>query len=151
MGYDLYPLTTLETRKKWLPRAARENWTVVFGHDAHTPVVRPRSSNRTGRSKPYRPRYSQIARIIECRKTQSPQSKTRRTPPKLESSAAAASTQCLGCEIPREVRIKTPFGDPSDALILGKLEGRNVAFLARTAADIAFSPLKLITARIFAP
>jgi 5'-methylthioadenosine phosphorylase len=31
----------------------------------------------------------------------------------------------------REVRIKTPFGDPSDALILGKLEGRNVAFLAR--------------------
>jgi glyoxylase-like metal-dependent hydrolase (beta-lactamase superfamily II) len=40
MGYDLYPLTTLETRKKWLPRAARENWTVVFGHDAHTPVVR---------------------------------------------------------------------------------------------------------------
>jgi glyoxylase-like metal-dependent hydrolase (beta-lactamase superfamily II) len=39
MGYDLYPLTTLETRKKWLPRAARENWTVVFGHDPHTPVV----------------------------------------------------------------------------------------------------------------
>src|SRR5579883_1942927 len=30
-----------------------------------------------------------------------------------------------------EVRLKTPFGDPSDAYILGKLEGRKVAFLAR--------------------
>jgi 5'-methylthioadenosine phosphorylase len=31
----------------------------------------------------------------------------------------------------REVRIKTPFGDPSDAFILGTLEGKRVAFLAR--------------------
>jgi 5'-methylthioadenosine phosphorylase len=31
----------------------------------------------------------------------------------------------------REVRIKTPFGDPSDAFVVGRLEGRRVAFLAR--------------------
>ncbi len=31
----------------------------------------------------------------------------------------------------REQRISTPFGDPSDAFILGELEGRKVAFLAR--------------------
>jgi 5'-methylthioadenosine phosphorylase len=31
----------------------------------------------------------------------------------------------------REVRVKTPFGDPSDAIVLGTLEGRRVAFLAR--------------------
>jgi 5'-methylthioadenosine phosphorylase len=31
----------------------------------------------------------------------------------------------------REVRQQTPFGDPSDAYILGTLEGRKVAFLAR--------------------
>ena len=31
----------------------------------------------------------------------------------------------------REVVQKTPFGDPSDAYILGNLEGRKVAFLAR--------------------
>jgi len=31
----------------------------------------------------------------------------------------------------REERISTPFGDPSDAFILGDLEGRKVAFLAR--------------------
>lgn len=31
----------------------------------------------------------------------------------------------------REERVSTPFGDPSDAFVLGDLEGRKVAFLAR--------------------
>src|SRR3984957_19882999 len=31
----------------------------------------------------------------------------------------------------KEVRLKTPFGKPSDAYVLGTLEGRKVAFLAR--------------------
>ncbi len=31
----------------------------------------------------------------------------------------------------REVRVKTPFGDPSDVIVLGILEGKGVAFLAR--------------------
>lgn len=31
----------------------------------------------------------------------------------------------------REHRVDTPFGDPSDAFIVGELEGRKVAFLAR--------------------
>jgi 5'-methylthioadenosine phosphorylase len=31
----------------------------------------------------------------------------------------------------KEVRLKTPFGNPSDAYVLGTLEGRGVAFLAR--------------------
>ena len=30
-----------------------------------------------------------------------------------------------------EMRVKTPFGDPSDALVIGTLEGKRVAFLAR--------------------
>jgi len=33
----------------------------------------------------------------------------------------------------REVRIKTPFGDPSDVIVVGTLEGKQVAFLARHA------------------
>ncbi|HEX9761058.1 MAG TPA: S-methyl-5'-thioadenosine phosphorylase [Candidatus Acidoferrales bacterium] len=36
-----------------------------------------------------------------------------------------------GLEEAREVRVKTPFGEPSDALVMGTLEGRRVAFLAR--------------------
>ncbi|HYH00749.1 MAG TPA: S-methyl-5'-thioadenosine phosphorylase [Terriglobales bacterium] len=31
----------------------------------------------------------------------------------------------------QEVRLNTPFGDPSDAYVLGTLEGRSVAFLTR--------------------
>jgi 5'-methylthioadenosine phosphorylase len=31
----------------------------------------------------------------------------------------------------REERVETPFGDPSDPFMLGTLEGRSVAFLAR--------------------
>lgn len=31
----------------------------------------------------------------------------------------------------REIRVKTPFGEPPDAIVLGTLEGKQVAFLAR--------------------
>src|SRR2546429_3231675 len=36
-----------------------------------------------------------------------------------------------GLSAVREVRQETPFGDPSDVYVLGMLEGRKVAFLAR--------------------
>jgi glyoxylase-like metal-dependent hydrolase (beta-lactamase superfamily II) len=38
MGYDLYPLTTLENKKKWVPLAARDGWLVIFGHEPVTPA-----------------------------------------------------------------------------------------------------------------
>src|SRR5258708_36627158 len=31
----------------------------------------------------------------------------------------------------REIRVKTPFGEPSDAIVIGRLEGKRVGFLAR--------------------
>ncbi len=37
MGYDLYPLTTLETKKLWIPQIARQGWIAVFGHDPDIP------------------------------------------------------------------------------------------------------------------
>ena len=40
MGYDLYPLLTLEHKQLWLPRAAREGWLCVFEHDPDTPLGR---------------------------------------------------------------------------------------------------------------
>jgi 5'-methylthioadenosine phosphorylase len=43
----------------------------------------------------------------------------------------------------REVRQQTPFGDPSDAYILGTLEGRRVAFLARHARGHKILPSEL--------
>src|SRR6185437_5953279 len=48
-----------------------------------------------------------------------------------------------GLESPREVRIKTPFGDPSDAFVLGSLEGRRVAFLSRHGRGHLFSPSEI--------
>lgn len=33
MAYDLYPLQTLETKRKWVPQMVKEGWIVVFGHD----------------------------------------------------------------------------------------------------------------------
>src|SRR5271156_4825204 len=45
-----------------------------------------------------------------------------------------------GLTATREVRVKTPFGDPSDAIIIGTLEGKRVAFLARHGRGHVFSP-----------
>jgi 5'-methylthioadenosine phosphorylase len=51
----------------------------------------------------------------------------------------------------REERVATPFGDPSDAFILGELEGREVAFLARHGRGHRILPSELnFRANIFA-
>ena len=43
----------------------------------------------------------------------------------------------------KEVRLKTPFGKPSDAYVLGTLEGRKVAFLARHGRGHRILPTEL--------
>ena len=43
----------------------------------------------------------------------------------------------------REVRVKTPFGDPSDAIVIGTLEGKRVAFLARHGRGHVLSPSEI--------
>jgi 5'-methylthioadenosine phosphorylase len=48
-----------------------------------------------------------------------------------------------GFEAHEEVLLMTPFGDPSDAYIIGSLEGRRVAFLARHARGHRISPSEL--------
>ena len=40
MGYDLYPLTTLENKKLWLPQAAAGDWLCIFEHDPVVPFGR---------------------------------------------------------------------------------------------------------------
>ncbi len=48
-----------------------------------------------------------------------------------------------GIERVREVRLSTPFGKPSDAYILGTLEGRKVAFLSRHGRGHVISPSEI--------
>jgi 5'-methylthioadenosine phosphorylase len=43
----------------------------------------------------------------------------------------------------REIRVKTPFGAPSDAFVIGTLEGKRVAFLARHGRGHRFSPSEI--------
>ena len=51
----------------------------------------------------------------------------------------------------REERVATPFGDPSDAFVLGELEGRSVAFLARHGRGHRILPSEInFRANIFA-
>ena len=38
MGYDVFPLTTLEVRKRIYPQAAEEKWLLFFEHDPELPV-----------------------------------------------------------------------------------------------------------------
>src|ERR1700732_3375008 len=43
----------------------------------------------------------------------------------------------------REMRLKTPFGDPSEAIVTGTLEGRRVAFLARHGRGHRLTPSEI--------
>lgn len=40
MGYDLYPVETLENKKRLLPQAMRENWMCLFVHETDQPLNR---------------------------------------------------------------------------------------------------------------
>ncbi|HWP41964.1 MAG TPA: MBL fold metallo-hydrolase [Blastocatellia bacterium] len=40
MSYDLYPVETLEQKKRLIPQAIREKWVCVFEHDPEIPLAR---------------------------------------------------------------------------------------------------------------
>lgn len=48
-----------------------------------------------------------------------------------------------GLEDVEKVRLETPFGDPSDAFVVGKLEGKPIAFLARHGIGHRLLPTEL--------
>lgn len=46
MGFDLFPLETVENKRRLLDRAARENWLLVFTHDPEVPWGRVQASGQ---------------------------------------------------------------------------------------------------------
>jgi 5'-methylthioadenosine phosphorylase len=60
--------------------------------------------------------------------------------PKIAIIGGSGLYHMAGLTDTREVRVKTPFGDPSDAIVIGRLEGRRVAFLARHGRGHRISP-----------
>lgn len=56
MAFDLDPLTTLATKKRWLPRAAAEHWTILFQHDRDCPLATLEERDGRLRARPWIPR-----------------------------------------------------------------------------------------------
>jgi glyoxylase-like metal-dependent hydrolase (beta-lactamase superfamily II) len=52
MGYDLYPMTTLENKKRWIPHVVREGWLALFAHDARVPAAYLRDRNGKWEAEP---------------------------------------------------------------------------------------------------
>lgn len=46
LAYDNYPLTTIEEKKKYFPRAFEENWIIVFEHDAYVQAGRLKDTGK---------------------------------------------------------------------------------------------------------
>src|SRR5271155_597780 len=57
--------------------------------------------------------------------------KPAKTEPSIGIIGGSGLYEMAGLTKTREVKVKTPFGEPSDAIVLGMLEGKRVAFLAR--------------------
>jgi glyoxylase-like metal-dependent hydrolase (beta-lactamase superfamily II) len=49
MGYDLWPLLTMEHKPRWVSEAAAGDWLCVFEHDPVTPLARLVPGDRPGR------------------------------------------------------------------------------------------------------
>jgi len=70
-------------------------------------------------------------------------SKSKQEPVKIGIIGGSGLYTMAGLTDTHEVRVKTPFGDPSDAIVIGKLEGRRVAFLSRHGRGHLFSPSEI--------
>ncbi|HXA78873.1 MAG TPA: S-methyl-5'-thioadenosine phosphorylase [Candidatus Acidoferrales bacterium] len=77
--------------------------------------------------------------------TKTKKSKTRGKQEAIKTAIIGGSGlyQMAGLTDTREVRLKTPFGDPSDAIVVGTLEGKRVAFLSRHGRGHRFSPSEI--------
>jgi 5'-methylthioadenosine phosphorylase len=75
-------------------------------------------------------------------KKQSP-GKSNAAAPKIGIIGGSGLYVMHGLSYTRELRVKTPFGDPSDAVVMGTLEGRRVAFLARHGRGHRLSPSEI--------
>jgi 5'-methylthioadenosine phosphorylase len=70
---------------------------------------------------------------VEKRKAKSDAKTTGRAQASLGIIGGSGLYSMAGLTDTREIKMRTPFGDPSDAIVLGTLEGQRVAFLARHA------------------
>ena len=78
-----------------------------------------------------------------ARRIKSKKSKKAKEPIRIGIIGGSGLYAMPGLTDTREVRVKTPFGDPSDAIVTGTLEGRRVAFLARHGRGHRLTPSEI--------
>jgi 5'-methylthioadenosine phosphorylase len=66
-----------------------------------------------------------------AKKAKGKSARTKESPAEIGVIGGSGLYAMNGLSNTREIRVKTPFGDPSDKIVLGDFEGRRVAFLAR--------------------
>ena len=137
-GYDLYPMQTLETKRKWIAEIVKHGWIVAFGHDPEHPAATLHEHDGKIEFEPVD--LATLIRSLGEKFEMAPQTIEKRGSAKSSRNAPRAAIGIIGgsglysmsgLSDTREVRMKTPFGEPSDAFVLGTLEGKRVAFLAR--------------------
>jgi len=52
MGYDLYPMMTLENKRRWIPQVVREGWIALFAHDDRVRAAYVRERNGQWETEP---------------------------------------------------------------------------------------------------
>lgn len=71
--------------------------------------------------------------------------------PKIAFIGGSGLYDMQGIENRQEITIETPFGAPSDAIVVGEIEGINAAFLPRHGRGHRFSPTEIpVKANIYA-
>ena len=71
--------------------------------------------------------------------------------PKIAFIGGSGLYDMEGMESRQEVTVETPFGDPSDAIVVGEIEGVEAAFLPRHGRGHKFSPTEIpVKANIYA-
>lgn len=78
-----------------------------------------------------------------ARATKREDSRTKRETVRIGIIGGSGLYEMPGLADVRELQVKTPFGNPSDAIIVGTLEGRRVAFLARHGRGHRFTPSEI--------
>jgi 5'-methylthioadenosine phosphorylase len=78
--------------------------------------------------------------MAKGKKKQAAKQRGKNEPVKIGIIGGSGLYHMAGLTETREVRVKTPFGDPSDAIVTGTLEGQRVAFLARHGRGHLYSP-----------
>jgi len=138
-------MTTLENKKKWIPTVVKEGWLALFAHDAKNPAAYLRDRDGALEAGTHKGGL-----IMTTGKKKRAVRRTKNENVKIGIIGGSGLYHMAGLTDTREVRIKTPFGEPSDALVIVRWKASGWRFWRGTGADIYILQVISITGRISA-